>query len=63
MTAIFAGIAIAVAAALVARAVNATVAHLRGWYRDSLAGSVGELVVLAALIGGLAGVLYQRMRG
>ncbi|GAA1960448.1 hypothetical protein GCM10009838_16110 [Catenulispora subtropica] len=58
---VIAGIGAAVAVALAGRAAVGTAQRMRAWYRDSLAGSAIELVVLAGLVGGLLGELYRRM--
>lgn len=59
---IFVAVAVCVVGALVARAVSTTAQRMRNWYRGSVEGSAIELVALAALVGGLIGELYMRMR-
>jgi len=61
MVVVIAGIGAAVVVALLGRAVAGTALRMRAWYRDSMAGSAVELVVLAAVIGGLLGELYRRV--
>jgi hypothetical protein len=51
-----------IAIALVGRAIATTAQRMRSWYRGSVQGSAVELVVLAALVGGVLGELYRRMR-
>ena len=62
MVVIFVAVAACVAAALFGRAVSTTAQRMRSWYRGSVEGSAIELVVLAAVVGGLLGELYLRMR-
>lgn len=62
MVVIFVTVAACVVAALLGRAVSTAAQRMRGWYRGSVAGSATELVALAALVGGLLGELYIRMR-
>jgi hypothetical protein len=59
---IFVTVAVCVGLALVWRVVSTTAQRMRIWYRGSLEGSAIELVVLAAVVGGLLGELYMRMR-
>ncbi|MEY9858816.1 Co/Zn/Cd efflux system component [Catenulispora sp. GAS73] len=62
MVVIFVAVAGCVVVALLGRAVSTAAQRTRGWYRGSVAGSAIELVALAALVGGLLGELYTRMR-
>jgi len=59
---IFVAVAASVTVALLGRAVSTTAQRMRGWYRGSVQGSVIELAALAALVGGVLGELYTRMR-
>lgn len=59
---IFVAVAASVTVALLGRAVSTTAQRMRGWYRGSVQGSVLELAALAALVGGVLGELYTRMR-
>lgn len=63
MVVIFMAVAGCVAVALLGRAVATSAQRMRSWYRGSVEGSKTELVVLAAVVGGLLGELYSRMRG
>jgi hypothetical protein len=51
-----------IALALVGRAIATSAQRMRSWYRGSVEGSAIELVVLAALVGGVLGELYRHMR-
>lgn len=62
MVVIFVAVAACVTVALLGRAVSTTAQRMRSWYQGSVAGSAIELVALAALVGGLLGELYMRMR-
>jgi len=62
MAVVIVGIGAAIGVALLGRAVTTTASRARAWYRGSWSGSMTELVVLAALIGGLLGELYQHLR-
>jgi hypothetical protein len=62
MSVIIVAIGGCVGLALLGRAVATTTQRMRSWYRGSVAGSALELVVLAALVGGVLGELYRRMR-
>jgi hypothetical protein len=59
---IFVAVAGCVVLALLGRAVSTTAQRMRGWYRGTVEGSAIELVALAAVVGGLLGELYMRMR-
>ncbi|MEY9934686.1 hypothetical protein ABH926_009354 [Catenulispora sp. GP43] len=59
---IFVAVAGCVVVALLGRAVATAAQRMRGWYRGSVEGSAIELVALAAVVGGLLGELYMRMR-
>jgi hypothetical protein len=59
---VFVAVAACVFLALLGRAVATTAQRMRGWYRGSVEGSAIELVALAAVVGGLLGELYMRMR-
>jgi hypothetical protein len=59
---IFVAVAACVVIALLGRAVSTSAQRMRGWYRGCVEGSAIELVALAALVGGVLGELYIRMR-
>jgi hypothetical protein len=61
MLVIISAIGACIAIALVGRAISTTAQRMRSWYRGSVEGGAVELVVLAALVGGVLGELYQRM--
>lgn len=59
---IFVTAAACVIVALLGRAVSTTAQRMQSWYRGSVAGGALELAALAALVGGLLGELYTRLR-
>lgn len=62
MGSIIVGVGAAVAVALVGRAATTAAGRMRSWYRDSMAGSAVELVLVSGLVGGILGALCQHLR-
>ena len=59
---IIGGVGAAVAVALLGRAAATAAGRMRSWYRDSVSGSAVELALVAALVGGALGALFQHLR-